>query len=184
MLPRTHILFHHSAIAGLEPQYDRVRDYHNRGGLDKNGKKKWPAGYGCQYAFFLEKNGEIIEANPPERVTWHSGSWLWNARSIAIALAGSLLTEQVTTEQLRALVALTNALQARFSIPDGNLLDHRDVRNTSCPGARIKEMVLREKANHFSSKIDHLRKVIDRTEPPRKTRLQRALARFLALVPL
>ena len=178
------ILFHHSAIPHVESQYDTVRDYHNRGAPDVNGKLKWPAGRGIQYSFFIEKSGELIEGNPPERVTWHSGSWKWNQRAIGICLAGDLRTENVTGAQLKTLAGLTRSLQTRFDIPDDHLFNHRDCHATECPGRDIREMVINEKNKVTTSKIDHLRKAIDRSEPPRKYMLERLLSRLIRLLPL
>lgn len=178
------LLYHHSAIPSDESQYDTVRAYHNRGAPDAQGKLKWPAGRGIQYHFFIEKSGELTEGNPPERVTWHSGSWKWNQRAIGICLAGDLRTEKVTGEQLKTILGLTRSLQSRFGISDDGILNHRDVHATECPGRDIREMILTEKNKVTPGKIEHLRKVIDRTEPPRRYMLERLLARLIRLLPL
>lgn len=184
MFQKDSILLHHSAINSEHEQYDRVRAYHDAGAPDVNGVKKWPAGYGCQYHFFLERSGEIIEANPPERVSWHAGSWKWNRRAIGVALAGDFRFQKVTGDQLQSLCGLIRSLQARFDITDDQILNHSKIRKTECPGKDLRELVLQEKEKFLSSKIEYLRKVIDRTEPPRKTRLQRALSRLLSLIPV
>jgi N-acetyl-anhydromuramyl-L-alanine amidase AmpD len=178
------ILLHHSGILDEKPQYDRIRAYHHRGAPDAKGKLKWPADRGIQYAYVIEREGDIIEGNPPERVTYHAGSWKWNQRAIGVCLSGDFRTQKITGEQLHALVTLVKALQKRFDIPDENILNHRQIRSTECPGRDIREMVLTEKNKLVSSNVEHLRKVIDRSESPRKQVLQRLLSRLIRMVPL
>jgi N-acetyl-anhydromuramyl-L-alanine amidase AmpD len=173
------IVFHHSADSSQESQYEKIRAYHNRGAPDTQGKLKWPAGYGCQYHFFIEKSGEIVQGNETERTTWHTGHWLWNKRSIGICLAGNFLTDKITGEQLRAACNLTNSLQARFGIQDSMVVNHFGLKRTECPGKRINDLVFEERVKHVDSRIHDLRKVIDRTEPPRKLMLERLLHRLL-----
>src|SRR3990167_7020109 len=178
MLNRNYLCLHHSDIPGEAPQYDRIREYHHRGAPNKAGKKKWPAGYGCQYAFGIEKSGEIIQANEESRITWHAGTFYWNQRSIAVCLAGSFPKEKPTDHQLKALASLYNVLSKRWGIIPDNVLNHRDVRKTDCPGINLKELLFIWRNKMIEEKIDHLKIVISRTEPPRKNALLRLLQRL------
>ena len=175
----TAICFHHTGDPSTEPQYEKVRAYHDRGAPDASGKLKWPKGFGIQYAYLIEKNGEIVQGRNEYDVTWHAGSKLWNYKAIGIALSGDLRTDKITNEQLRAVCNLTNALQKRFGIQDSMVVNHFGLKQTECPGKRINALVFEERVKHVDSRIHDLRKVIDRTEPPRKLMLERLLHRLL-----
>ncbi|MFQ5843997.1 MAG: peptidoglycan recognition family protein [Planctomycetota bacterium] len=58
----------------------------------------------------------------------------WNRASIGIALVGDFTKRPPTRRQMDALVRLVRALRAHYGIPAGEVLPHRKVKRTICPG--------------------------------------------------
>jgi hypothetical protein len=58
----------------------------------------------------------------------------YNEFGIGICLVGNLDAHPPTARQLRTLTALIERLRARFDIPAENIMGHRHVRQTACPG--------------------------------------------------
>jgi hypothetical protein len=67
-----------------------------------------------------------------------------NARGIHVCVVGNYEDDPVPENIKGALGNTVKLLQKKFSIPDGNVLLHRDVNATLCPGKSItKQLVLR-----------------------------------------
>lgn len=62
-----------------------------------------------------------------------------NCRAIGICLVGNFNVEQVSNEQMNALVFLVNTLRNYYKIPIENIMGHGQVpgANTECPGKRF-----------------------------------------------
>ncbi|MFQ5956331.1 MAG: peptidoglycan recognition family protein [Candidatus Brocadiales bacterium] len=125
-----YIVIHHSATpSGSANSFDH---YHRE-------KKGWNRGLG--YHFVIgngngSSNG-IVETGP----RWlrqidgaHAGSAEYNQRGIGICLVGDFETSRPTSEQTSSLVGLIKELQRLCSIPSENIILHRHIRDTSCPG--------------------------------------------------
>jgi hypothetical protein len=127
------LVIHHSADSSTGNQYAKTFSYHNSGAGGK-----WPAGHGIQYAFFIERSGEVIQGKTEDATTWHAGKWLMNVRSIAICLGGNFTKEKPTNKQLDSMYRLVTQLQLKYNIPDSRILKHSDVRATACPAFDVK----------------------------------------------
>jgi len=64
----------------------------------------------------------------------HAGVKEYNERGIGICLVGDFESSYPTDRQMAALASLINYLQERCHIPTQNILLHRHIKNTSCPG--------------------------------------------------
>ncbi|MGH7162200.1 MAG: peptidoglycan recognition protein family protein [Planctomycetota bacterium] len=58
----------------------------------------------------------------------------WNEQGIGIVLVGNFQGHRPSRRQLEAVVALVRALRSEYGIPLANVIGHRDVKATECPG--------------------------------------------------
>lgn len=156
---KTAIIVHHSGDSSKGDQYDKIRRYHNAGAGGK-----WPAGYGIQYAFLIEKSGIVKQGRQEGDITWHSGTAYWNKRAIAICLAGDFTKEQPRLAQILALAQLVAELQARWGIPEKNILNHYEVRKTRCPGINFRPVIRDEKARIMNGKIMRIERDLEQRQ--------------------
>ncbi len=61
----------------------------------------------------------------------------WNLHGIGICLVGDFTQTAPSRKQLDTLVALVRALRTEYDISVGNIVPHRFVRPTECPGPRF-----------------------------------------------
>lgn len=120
------IILHHSAVTGQTAE-DYAR-YHVQ-------SRGW-AGIG--YHFVIEKNGDIIQGNNLETVSYHASGK--NTESIGISLSGNFMTEQPTDAQIKSLKQLVAHLRATLnkSLP---VSGHKDHGQTSCPGTNLYPII-------------------------------------------
>ena len=126
----THIIIHHSATdTGSAASFDR---YHR----DHNG---WING--LAYHFVIgnghgSPNGQIeVGGRWTKQLRGaHAGVEKYNSCGIGICLVGNFEKDKPTQEQIDALVKLISYLQDKCSIPASNVLGHRDIKATLCPG--------------------------------------------------
>lgn len=99
-----------------------------------------PVWMGLSYHYVITKNGNIYQTNAHEDLTWHDGV-NWN--SLGILVDGYFHTpnnNQPTEQQLESLEWLLTKLATKHpEFPAGNnplqdIVGHRDVGPTACPG--------------------------------------------------
>lgn len=125
-----YVILHHTGNDHPSNQLDLTNRYH-RG-------KEFPhsrRGFNVGYHYFLERSGHGIQCRDEDEEGAHTKGW--NFSSIAIALAGNFDIEDPTEAQRRALALLIRDIKTRHRIPIQNILEHRDVAQTSCPGSRL-----------------------------------------------
>lgn len=116
-------IFHNSGVTVLQS----VETIHN---CHKN-TNKW-AGIG--YHFYIRKDGKIYRGRPIETIGAHAyGS---NSDSIGICFEGNFNVEQMTNEQIESGKWIVSYIKGIY--PNITFCGHRDVCNTSCPGANFK----------------------------------------------
>ncbi len=125
-----YVVVHHSATpAGSAAAFD---EFHRN-------KKGWDRGLG--YHFVIGNgNGSrdgLVETGP----RWtrqidgaHAGSKEYNQHGIGVCLVGDFEGGDPTSEQISSLVSLVTELQQLCGIPSENVILHRHVRDTQCPG--------------------------------------------------
>mgnify|MGYP002623179369 CR=1 FL=1 len=144
MAEKKYIILHHSASTSKKPQFDMINNVHK--------KKKFPKSelnfYGG-YNYLVERDGTIRKYREEHEKGAHTNAKFTihhlNYYGIGICLAGSFDKEDPTKEQITSLNRLVVGIQERHDIPDGNILLHRDVKATACPGQDLKEMILKER---------------------------------------
>ncbi len=78
----------------------------------------------------------------------HAGVAEFNRYGIGICLVGNFDQTYPTARQMEALVGLINYLQERCQIPTANIMGHRHVKSTRCPGANFPWYELFSLLNH------------------------------------
>lgn len=111
------IVYHHTAEDNLTPQ--QINEMHKERG--------W-AGIG--YHFYIRKHGKIYRGRPENAVGSHASGV--NDKAFGIALEGNFNYEQVTSRQMKSLIALSKYVMRKYNIMD--LKMHKDISNTECPG--------------------------------------------------
>lgn len=98
--------------------------------------------------YLIDDDGRLARLVPEERRAWHAGVSFWkgerdiNGRSIGIELVNpghEFGYRDFPTAQIKALIALLDAIRGRWAIPDNHILGHSDVapeRKTD-PGERF-----------------------------------------------
>lgn len=119
----THIILHHAA------GYGSVEDIH-RFHLGKG----WN---GIAYNFYVRLDGSVWRGKGWKNTGGHTGGCdkngiPWNEQSIGICAEGNFETNSMPQEQENAIVELLAMALARY--PGVEVVGHRDVNPTACPG--------------------------------------------------
>lgn len=119
----THLCIHHSATAGTIP-LENVAKYH----VEDRG---W-AGIG--YHFYIKPDGTIYQTNRLETVSFHVSQN--NDYSVGVCVSGDFTYAPPPDKQVDAAASLVAWLMQELSVPDQNVLGHKEFPNndTSCPG--------------------------------------------------
>jgi hypothetical protein len=96
------------------------------------------------YHWVISGDGTSEKTREENVIGWHSGSWLYNMQSLGICLAGNFDKNKITNGQKKTLGLLLKNLIKKYNIPIDNILFHRDVKATSCPGKNITKELVRE----------------------------------------
>ena len=124
-----HIVIHHSYTdSGSEAIFDK---YHRQ-------QRGW---LGVGYHFVIGNGNGSPDGAIEVTFRWeeqlqgaHAGVEEYNQRGIGICLVGDFERGYPTTKQMASLVALVNYLQQRCRIPASQVLLHRHLKVTECPG--------------------------------------------------
>ncbi len=125
-----YIVKHHSATtSGSADSFDH---YHRE-------EKGWDRGLG--YHFVIGNGYGASDGIVEVGTRWirqidgaHAGSKEYNQHGIGICLVGDFDTGSPTPEQISSLVELVKELQKLCNIPPENVILHRHMRVTHCPG--------------------------------------------------
>ncbi|MFQ5863446.1 MAG: peptidoglycan recognition family protein [Candidatus Brocadiales bacterium] len=128
-----YIVIHHSATSsGSADSFDH---YHRE-------KKGWDRGLG--YHFVIGNGNGTSDGIVETGRRWirqidgaHAGSAKYNQHGIGICLVGNFEVGYPTSEQISSLVELVRGLQQICNIPSENIILHRHIRDTSCPGGNF-----------------------------------------------
>lgn len=132
-----YIVIHHSASpSGNAASFDRM---HKKKGWDglayhfviNNGKGGADGKLEVGQRWWKQKHG--AHAGGIQGITGDERNE-YNEFGIGICLVGNLDKKPPTRAQLKTLAHLLKKLQAEFSIPEENIVGHRHVKSTACPG--------------------------------------------------
>lgn len=100
-------------------------------------------GWDCLGYDFVINNGSYGSADGGVEVgqRWvlqmdgaHAGVKLYNEEGIGVVLVGNFEQTRPTAEQMAAALELVRWLQKEYNIPASNVLRHKDIKSTLCPG--------------------------------------------------
>jgi len=115
-------------------------DNGNRASFDRNHREKrgW---LGVGYDFVIGNGHGSGDGAIEVTFRWeqqiqgaHAGVKEYNEHGIGICLVGNFERDYPTQKQMESLVSLVSYLQEKCHIPAANILMHRNVKNTRCPG--------------------------------------------------
>jgi hypothetical protein len=123
-------VFHHSATSPPDSSdgqclYEMsINPAHlkNRGILSK-----------AEYHYIIARNGRMIKCTDDHVLLGHCGCGR-NYDTIGICCEGNFLYQKPTQNQYNTLVSLSSTLSRQYGIKSGQLLRHKDVMATACPG--------------------------------------------------
>lgn len=129
-----------SPNGGKQKKIDSIILHHRAGNGDVESIHKqhlangW---WGIGYHYYIRKDGSIWRGRPEHWVGSHAGSSNdYNKHSIGICFEGNFETEQMTDEQVKSGRELIEDIEDRYSIKQ--ILGHKDVAKTVCPGANFR----------------------------------------------
>lgn len=122
-----YLILHHAAAGGVSAQ-DIHRQHRANG---------W-AGIG--YHYYVRKSGEVFRGRPEDMIGTHAAGR--NSDSIGICFEGNFQTDTMPRAQFDAGAELISEILERY--PGLELLRHRDVNATACPGERFPFEQLKE----------------------------------------
>ncbi|RNC63142.1 MAG: hypothetical protein AWM53_01527 [Candidatus Dichloromethanomonas elyunquensis] len=120
-------------------------------GTDVSIVSRWnPYGYEYpEYDWGIEGDGKVIQGRPLSVIGSHAiatyqdyttgeyydkeNNW-WNKNSIGIGLAGDFTMYSMPKEMFDSLVSLTKKLMAQYGLTVNDVLPHREITATQCPG--------------------------------------------------
>lgn len=138
----THIILHHTAAE--EKDTEQIRRYHMGLGWRDIG-----------YDFVIEKDGRIVTGRSLDITGAHAGVAYYNQHAIGIAVIGNLIRREIYDAQYAALVHLVDRLVREHNIPLSNILLHREIKQTACPGTLPRDRLLAD-LDRTKQAIHHL----------------------------
>lgn len=126
------IILHHSGIYGEEPQYGMINEYHKRKKFPKSSTGKYGG-----YHWLIERNGTRRQY----RIETEEGAHTYGYNDhIGICMAGDFRRQAPNHKQLKALKKLCIEICERHDVDQ--IVEHRDLRPTACPGWDFSGYVL------------------------------------------
>ena len=139
------IVIHHTGWIGGPVNAQSLDDFHERSGY---GAFYWGRRYHIGYHYLIHPDGRI-EAGRPERLRGAHAKH--HNHYLGIALAGNFSPQhnpagtrglpEPTAAQVQALAALARKLKTKYEIPDREVLLHRQVHATECPGKNFPNRI-------------------------------------------
>lgn len=129
-----HIVLHHSASRGgdvdsIDAQHSQLTDAEGR---------RWR---GIGYHFVIGNGQDMADGQVEATFRWHdqlpgahAGKREYNEAGIGICLIGNFDEQAPTPRQLAACKQLVRELGTRYEIEPEQVVGHRDVKATACPG--------------------------------------------------
>ncbi len=129
-----HLVIHHTATE--TGSVEMIHKLHLQR-KDSSGKPWMGIGY-----HFVIGNGHGMDDGQIEATfRWndqihgaHAGNQQYNQQGIGICLVGNFEKQPPSEKQLESLAQLIESLSKRYNIPKDEIIGHRDVKPTACPG--------------------------------------------------
>jgi len=84
--------------------------------------------------YIVDRDGAVTQMVRDSDTAWHSGKKDVNQRSIGIEVVAFSSALGMARAQESTLIALAKYVLAAYSVPLANILPHRDIKPTDCPG--------------------------------------------------
>ncbi len=180
------IIIHHSAINDNKDQFSRINTFHGRKGFPIS-----ELGFNVGYHFLIERTGMVKRARNNQEMGAHTlvKGYNYNKDGIGICLAGDFTKMEPSEEQIAALNLLCEELTQSENIPINSIIEHRDVKATSCPGydfagpvrIYLRSKTLKPPQTRYSpqAQLKRLTRAINRSAGYVKSMLERQLERLL-----
>ena len=84
--------------------------------------------------YVVDRNGDIYQLVDDSETAWHSGNKKINQQSIGIEIVAWKTAKGMTAAQEKSVVALARFVLDAYEIPLTNVIPHRAVKPTACPG--------------------------------------------------
>ena len=122
----THVVLHHTA-SSIFKTVEQIRQEHlAKGWID------------IGYNYLVDDKGIVHVGRPLNIPGAHALGW--NAKAIGVAAIGCFDSLKMSKSQEYMLVDLVRRLMDEHGIPSGNVLYHKDVNATACPGANFPDI--------------------------------------------
>lgn len=128
--PIEKIVLHHLA----HPTWDIFDTHKNH--IEENG---W---IGIGYNYFVDLAGNIYKGRG-RNIGAHAGTQ-WNSKTLGIVFQGNFEQQEMPDKQLAAGIWLVRKLLADENLGVGDVVGHRDVAATLCPGKNFRMRELKE----------------------------------------
>lgn len=129
-----HIVIHHTASSGGSVETIHAAHLNKK---DKNGVS-WK---GIGYHFVIGNGTGMSDGEIESTFRWkqqmqgaHAGNEEYNQRGIGICLVGNFEDHRPSPAQLAAVKQLVGVLKKEYKIKSSQVVGHRDVKATACPG--------------------------------------------------
>lgn len=84
--------------------------------------------------YVVDRNGDIYQLVADSETAWHSGNKLINQQSIGIEIVAWNTAKGMTAAQEVSLVSLSKFILDAYAVPLTNVVPHRSIKPTDCPG--------------------------------------------------
>jgi len=134
LIEHKYIIIHHSGVLNSENDLKGEKQWK---AICKNYQKNWSKKYPwvtAPYHFGIGKKGNIFNGQDENSFCIHAGDDFYNYRSIAVCFIGNFEVEEMNDNQLLSGVNLVKDLMKKYDISIEEILKHKDLIITQCPG--------------------------------------------------
>lgn len=145
------IIIHHTGNSSTQPQFKQSNEYHRK-------KFAWQSstGYFLAYHYFIEQNGEHIQAR--DELEGAPDELKHNFDGISIGLAGDFRYQLPTKAQMQTLGVICYDIQRKHLLSIADIFLHSDFTPTECPGTNITKTMVR--AATINAEVNTIKKII------------------------
>jgi len=126
------IIWHHSGINSLDPQFEKINLYHKTRKFHRS-----TLGFFVGYHYIIEPRGTVRQARNEDETGAHDQGE--NINSLGICLAGDFNVNLPLDMQISAATILLGQIRSRWNIPIARIEPHRWDDETDCPGTRLAD---------------------------------------------
>ncbi len=127
-----YIAIHHTATDAPLPE---IVDYHMF-------RKHWRS---VAYHYYIDKHGRIFRLLKPESTSAHAKQH--NSDAVSVCFQGNFDRDSLQSAQYKAGLKLVYALHTKY--PNAEIVGHREIGETACPGINFPLDRLKFEVTHF-----------------------------------